>query len=184
MTHVRELETQRLLLRQWRDSDYSAFALMSADAETMRYFPSTLTEQESHSMADRCRALIEQRGWGFWVAEYKATQEFIGFIGLHVPSAELPFSPCVEIGWRLARHAWGKGLATEGATAVLDFAFRGLGLSEVVAFTALNNSRSERVMQRLGMVRDALSFEHPSLPEGHALRKHVLYRKAAAGCVK
>ena len=177
MAHVQELETERLLLRQWKDSDYLAFALMSADAETMRYFPRVLSEHESHAMAERCRELINQRGWGFWAAESKASKEFIGFVGLHIPSDELPFSPCVEVGWRLMRHAWGKGLATEGATAVLDVAFFDLGLTEVVAFTALSNSRSERVMQRLGMLRDERTFEHPALPEGHPLRKHVLYRK-------
>ncbi|MEZ2740850.1 GNAT family N-acetyltransferase [Comamonas jiangduensis] len=177
MKRVRELETTRLLLRQWKDTDYPAFARMSADAETMRYFPSVLTENESRVIADRCRALIESRGWGGWAAENKASKEFIGWIGLHVPSAELPFAPCVEIGWRLARHAWGKGLATEGASAALDFAWHELGLSEVVAFTTLGNKRSERVMQRLGMVRDALTFEHPALPQGHPLRAHVLYRK-------
>lgn len=175
--HVRELETERLLLRQWRDADYPAFALMSSDAETMRYFPSVLTEEQSRSLADRCRALIHQRGWGFWAVEVKASNEFAGFIGLHVPSADLPFSPCVEVGWRLARDFWGKGFATEGARAALDFAFQELSLSEVVSFTALSNKRSEKVMQRLGMVRDENTFDHPGLPEGHALRQHVLYRK-------
>lgn len=173
---MRKLETQRLLLRQWQESDYPDFARMSADAETMRYFPSVLTDEQSRDIADRCRELIDQRGWGFWAAEVKATNEFAGFIGLHVPSAELPCSPCVEIGWRLARDYWGKGLATEGAQAALDFAFHELSLPEVVAFTALSNKRSEKVMQRLGMVRDDKTFEHPELPEGHALRQHVLYR--------
>lgn len=172
-----ELETERLLLRQWKESDYPAFALMSADAEVMRYFPSVLTEEQSRHMADRCRGLIHQRGWGFWAVEVKTTAEFAGFIGLHVPSAELPFSPCVEVGWRLARVFWGKGFAAEGASAALDFAFHELRLREVVAFTTLSNQRSERVMQRLGMVRDEGTFEHPGIPEGHALRQHVLYRK-------
>lgn len=175
--NVRELETERLLLRQWKDSDYPAFARMSADAETMRYFPSVLTDAQSRDIADRCRELIDQRGWGFWAVEVKASNEFAGFIGLHVPSAELPFSPCVEIGWRLARDFWGQGLATEGAQAALDFAFHELSLAEVVAFTTLSNSRSQRVMQRLGMVRSEKTFEHPGLPEGHELRQHVLYRK-------
>lgn len=174
---MRKLETERLLLRQWRDSDYHPFALMSADAETMRYFPSVLTAEQSREIADRCRELINQRGWGFWAVEVKATNEFAGFIGLHVPCAELPFSPCVEVGWRLARNFWGEGLATEGAQAALDFAFHELSLPEVVAFTAVSNKRSERVMQKLGMVRDEKTFEHPSLPEGNALRQHVLYRK-------
>lgn len=173
---MRTLDTQRLLLRQWQESDYPAFARMSADAETMRYFPSVLTDEQSRDIADRCRELINQRGWGFWAAEVKATNEFAGFIGLHVPSAELPCSPCVEIGWRLARDFWGKGFATEGAQAALDFAFNELSLPEVVAFTAHSNKRSERVMQRLGMLRDDKTFEHPELPEGHALQQHVLYR--------
>lgn len=177
--YVRTLETQRLLLRQWKESDYPAFAHMSADAETMRYFPSVLTDEQSRDIADRCRELINQRGWGFWAVEVKETNEFAGFIGLHVPSAELPFSPCVEVGWRLARDFWGQGFATEGAQAALDFAFVELALTEVVAFTALKNKRSERVMQRLGMVRDEKTFEHPQVPEGHALRQHVLYRKKA-----
>lgn len=175
--NVRKLETQRLLLRQWKESDYPAFARMSADAEIMRYFPSVLTDEQSRDIADRCRELIHQRGWGFWAVEVKATNEFAGFIGLHEPSAELPFSPCVEIGWRLARYFWGKGLATEGAQAALDFAFSELALNEVVAFTAISNKRSERVMQRLGMIRDEKTFEHPQIPVGHALRQHILYRK-------
>lgn len=174
---MQELETERLLLRQWKDSDYPAFARMSADAETMRYFPSVLTDAQSRDIADRCRELIDQRGWGFWAVEVKASNDFAGFIGLHVPSAELPFSPCVEIGWRLARDFWGQGLATEGAQAALDFAFHELSLAEVVAFTTLSNTRSQRVMQRLGMVRSEKTFEHPGLPEGHELRQHVLYRK-------
>lgn len=133
MKRVRELETTRLLLRQWKDADYPDFARMSADAETMRYFPSVLTENESRVIADRCRALIEARGWGFWAAENKASKEFIGWIGLHVPSAELPFAPCVEIGWRLARHAWGKGLAAVPS---------GLGKQRPQSLSALNNAAS------------------------------------------
>ncbi|MVW79616.1 GNAT family N-acetyltransferase [Bordetella sp. 02P26C-1] len=181
MAHVREIETDRLMLRQWRDSDYPPYACMCADAETMCYFPRVLSEEESFSMAERNRALIDVRGWGLWAVEYKPTKQFIGFLGLHVPTVELPFSPCVEIGWRLERHHWGNGLATEGAKAVLDFAFDDLALPEVVSFTSLNNKRSERVMQKLGMVRDALTFQHPALPEGHELREHVLYRKKHPG---
>ena len=174
--HVYEIETDRLRLRQWRDSDLPVFAMMNADAETMRYFPSTFTVEQINSMAKRCRELIEMRGWGFWAAEEKTTETFVGFIGLHVPSLEFPCSPCVEIGWRLVKTAWGKGLATEGATAVLSFAFEKLALTEVVSFTALTNNRSERVMKRLGMQRDEFTFENPSIPLGHPLREHVLYR--------
>jgi Acetyltransferases, including N-acetylases of ribosomal proteins len=177
MTYVHELETERLLLRQWKETDFPAFASMCADPETMRYFPSALSEEESWKAAQRYRELLRVRGWGLWAVEYKAENQFIGFIGLNIPSVELPFSPCVEIGWRLERNYWGKGLATEGARAVLDFAFDVLTLPEVVSFTALGNERSQRVMQKLGMVRDEMTFQHPAIPEGHALREHVLYRK-------
>lgn len=176
MTRVYELETPRLWLRQWTEADFPAFADLCADAETMRYFPSVLTQAQSDAMAQRCLDLINQRGWGFWAVEEKSSQQFIGFLGLHVPSVGLPFSPCVEIGWRFARTHWGKGLATEGARAALDLAFQELALPEVVSFTALSNLRSERVMQRLGMVRDEKTFAHPALPDGHPLQEHVLYR--------
>lgn len=179
MRHPHEIHTQRLLLRQWRPSDFPTFARMGADAEVMRYFPHTLDEDASRALAQRCHDLIAQRGWGFWAAQEKSSGAFIGFIGLHVPAAQLPFSPCVEVGWRLARPFWGQGLATEGARAALAFGFDALQLAEIVAFTALANARSEAVMQRLGMRRDALTFQHPALPEGHPLREHCLYRMAA-----
>ena len=179
MPHIHEIETERLLLRQWRSSDFPAFAEMNSDAEVMRHFPATLSEQESNAMAKRCQDLIEQRGWGFWAAQEKSSGIFIGFIGLHVPLAELPFSPCVEIGWRLSQSSWGKGLATEGANAALAFGFNELSLPEIVAFTALSNERSERVMKRIGMQRDELTFQHPSLPQDHPLQEHCLYRASA-----
>ena len=176
-----EIETERLLLRQWRATDFQPFAQLNADKEVMAFFPSMLSEQESNAIAHRCSALIAERGWGFWAVQEKASGFFIGFIGLHEPSAELPFSPCVEVGWRLARQWWGKGLATEGAGAVLEFAFNTLSLKEVVAFTSVHNVRSEAVMRRLGMQRDSATFEHPAVPVGHALRTHCLYRASAAG---
>lgn len=179
MTRIHELDTARLRLRQWQQSDRAALARMNQDAEVMRHFPAMLSEPESDALAQRCSDLIEARGWGFWAAQDKATGSFIGFIGLHVPAAALPFSPCVEIGWRLAAAWWGKGLATEGARAALAFAFEELRLPEVVSFTALSNTRSERVMQRLGMRRDEATFLHPALPEGHSLREHCLYRASA-----
>ena len=169
MLHIHELETNRLLLRQWHASDFPVFAQMNANEEVMQFFPAKLSAHESDAMAQRCHDLIQQRGWGFWAAQEKSSGAFIGFIGLHVPIADLPFSPCVEIGWRLSRTSWGKGLATEGASAALGFAFNELSLPEVVAFTALNNERSERVMKRLGMQRDERTFRHPSLPKGHPL---------------
>jgi len=173
----REVETDRIRLRQWREEDFAPFAALTGDPEVMHYFPATLSEEESNAYARRCRDLITERGWGFWAAEEKASGEFMGFIGLHVPAAQLPFMPCVEIGWRLARKWWGKGLATEGARGALQFGFRELDLDSIVSFTALVNQRSEAVMKRLGMQRES-TFEHPVVPAGHVLREHCLYRLA------
>jgi RimJ/RimL family protein N-acetyltransferase len=141
----------------------------------MEFFSSILSREESDAMADRCTALIKERGWGFWAVEHEATARFIGFVGLHVPAADLPFSPCVEIGWRLAFECWGQGLATEAARAVLDVGFNKLGLDEIVSFTSQLNVRSQSVMKKLGM-QAASNFEHPALPPESPLRTHVLYR--------
>lgn len=126
-------------------------------------------------MADRCSALIGERGWGFWAAELKTSKTFVGFVGLHTPSDDLPFSPCVEIGWRLAFEHWGKGYATEAAQAALRVAFDTLLLGEVVSFTTIGNLRSQAVMKRLGMKMIG-AFDHPKLPTGSPLKKHCLYR--------
>ena len=169
-------ETERLRLRQWREADYAPFAALNADAQVMRYFPAPLTRVESDAMADRCRSLIAAQGWGVWVVERKADGVFLGFVGLHEPTAALPFAPCVEIAWRLAQHAWGSGYATEAARGALAWGFERLGLDEIVSFTTLANARSRAVMERLGMREDAVGFEHPALPPGHPLRPHCLYR--------
>ncbi|WP_223879709.1 GNAT family N-acetyltransferase [Dechloromonas sp. CZR5] len=174
-----QLETSRLRLRPWRDEDLAPFAALNADAQVMAHFPATLDRAESDVLAARCQSLIEAQGWGFWATEIKASGDFIGFVGLHRPIAELPFSPCVEIGWRLARPFWGQGYASEAARAALSFAFNDLALAEVVAFTSLENRRSQAVMERLGM-RRAENFEHPAQPPGHPLREHCLYRLAVS----
>lgn len=174
-----QLETSRLRLRPWRDEDFAPFAALNADPQVMAHFPATLDRAESDVLAARCQSLIEAQGWGFWATEIKASGDFIGFVGLHRPIAELPFSPCVEIGWRLARPFWGQGYASEAARATLSFAFNDLALAEVVAFTSLENRRSQAVMERLGM-RRAENFEHPALPPGHPLREHCLYRLAVS----
>ncbi len=170
-----EFDTLRLRMRQWQPSDRPPFAALSADQRVMAYFPGVLTRTESDAMADRCETLIARRGWGFWAAELKTTHEFIGVVGLHEPALELPFSPCVEIGWRLAHDHWHQGLAVEAACAALEIGFAVLGMHEIVSFTAVDNRRSRRVMERLGM-HHAEDFEHPALPVGHALRRHCLYR--------
>ncbi|MEW8625043.1 MAG: GNAT family N-acetyltransferase [Candidatus Thiodiazotropha sp.] len=171
-----EISTERLFLRQWRSTDLEPFAYLNADPEVMTYFPATLSRKQSDELAQRCQRLIQQRGWGFWAVEHKSSGKFIGFLGLHVPSADLPFSPCVEIGWRLAQSHWGNGYATEGGRAALQVAFGQLSLEEVVSFTTVGNRRSRRVMEKLGMGDSAETFEHPAIPPGHHLRTHCLYR--------
>lgn len=173
---VIEIDTPRLRLRQWRASDVVPFAAMNADPRVMEFFPELMRPPESRAVARRIRELILLRGWGLWAVEVRDGARFIGFVGLHVPSPALPCAPCVEIGWRLAPAHWGKGYATEAARAALEVGFARLGLDEIVSFTSLRNLRSQAVMQRLGMVRDADNFEHPDIPQGSPLREHVLYR--------
>lgn len=175
MAELIEFETERLRLRQWNPADRAPFAALNSDPRVMEFFLSPLTREESDAMADRCQSLIEERGWGFWATETKATHEFIGLVGLHIPSTELPFSPCVEVGWRLAFQYWGKGFASEAAKGALRVAFQSLALPEVVSFTTIHNRRSRAVMERLGM-QESGAFEHPQVPEGSALRPHCLYR--------
>lgn len=177
MSDTPVLVTERLLLRQWREADLAPFAALNADPRVMEFFPRPLDRAESDALAARLSAFIRERGFGFWAAERKADGAFLGFVGLNAPAWTAPFTPCVEIGWRLARACWGQGYATEAARAALAFGFATLGLAEIVAFTVPGNRRSRAVMERLGMHRDpAADFEHPAVPEGHALRRHVLYR--------
>ena len=171
-----EPETERLYLRQWQGSDYAPFARMNADLRVMEHFPACLEQAASDELADRCCKLIAERGWGIWAVELKQTQSFIGFVGLHIPTHDFPFNPCVEIGWRLAADHWGNGYATEAAQAALQVGFDMLELEEIVSFTSLLNRRSQALMERLGMQREAWTFEHPALPAGSPLREHCLYR--------
>jgi RimJ/RimL family protein N-acetyltransferase len=172
-----EICTERLRLRRWRSSDRAPFARLNADAQVMEHFPSTLSSDESDALAARIEAHFDEHGFGLWAVEIPDVAPFAGFIGLSVPRFEAHFTPCVEIGWRLAAEHWGRGYATEGAKAVLTFGFRTLALAEIVSFTVPRNVRSHHVMERIGMVHDpADDFDHPALPEGHPLRRHVLYR--------
>ncbi len=176
-----EFETQRLLLRQWKATDRRPFAALNADPIVMAHFPEPWTREESDDMADHCEELIATQGWGPWACEIKATGEFAGCVGLLSARDDLPISPCVEILWRLARLHWGQGFATEAARGALDIGFRVLLLPEIVAFTAPSNTRSIAVMERLGMRRDAATFEHPGVPDGHPLRTHFNYRLSPDG---
>lgn len=180
-----ELKTSRLLLRSWRDSDREPFARINADPRVMEYFPACLSRADSDALIDRIEARINDHGWSLFAAELREAGEFIGFMGLSVPAFEAHFTPSVEIGWRLAAEHWGKGLATEGARAVLHFGFTQLRLPEVVSFTTVANVRSRRVMEKLGMTHNpAEDFDHPDLAEGHSLKRHVLYRLHNPGNTK
>lgn len=177
------LRTARLLLRPWRDADLDPFFEMSNDREVMSYFPSLLDREQCAALIGRVRDHFRRHGWGLWAVEVHGGPSFVGFCGLqHVPF-EAAFTPAVEIGWRLARAAWGHGYATEGARAALAFAWNQLHLDEVVAMVVPDNARSIAVMDRLGMTRDlAADFDHPRIPDdvpsvgGYAMRRHALYR--------
>jgi len=171
------LETPRLILRAWRDADVDAWAALNADARVMEFFPSTYDRARSERSAASLSADFERNGYGWWAVEVKNGQAFAGVVALQKLPDDMPFAPATEVGWRFAFDAWGCGYATEAATAALAFAFNRLQREEVVAFTAAVNLRSRRVMEKLGMRRDAAGdFEHPNLPPGHSLRDHVLYR--------
>jgi ribosomal-protein-alanine N-acetyltransferase len=171
------LTTARLRLRQWREEDLAPFAALNADPQVMEFFPKVLTRAESDAVAGRIRDHFARHGFGLWAVEAPGAADFVGFVGLAVPSFEAHFTPCVEIGWRLGREHWGHGYATEAASAALAFGFGARALDEIVAFTVPANIASRRVMGRLGMRRlPADDFEHPAIAEGHPLRPHVLYR--------
>jgi RimJ/RimL family protein N-acetyltransferase len=171
------LPTARLILRRWRDSDREPFQALNADPRVMEFFPALLTAEETDQAIARIARHFAQHGFGLYAAELIETEAFIGYVGLSVPAFEAPFMPAIEIGWRLAFDYWGRGLATEGARAVVRHAFETLRLPGLVSFTALANLRSRRVMENIGMVHDSDGdFDHPGLPEGLRLRRLVLYR--------
>ncbi|MFI6497087.1 GNAT family N-acetyltransferase [Nonomuraea typhae] len=171
------MDTERLIMRRWRAADREPFAALNADPEVMAHFPNLMTREQSDAFADRIEAAFERRGYGLWALEVRETGAFIGFTGLIYWDFPAHFTPAVEVGWRLARHAWGHGYATEAARAALEFGFTQAGLEEIVSMTAVGNARSRAVMERLGMTRDpADDFDHPNVPEGSPLRRTVLYR--------
>jgi ribosomal-protein-alanine N-acetyltransferase len=173
------LRTSRLLLRRWVTADREPFAALNADPRVMEHFPSVLTREESDGRVERIEAHFAEHGFGLWAVEVPGVTSFAGFVGLSTPYFEAHFTPCVEIGWRLAATYWGHGYATEAARAALAFGFEELELDEIFSFTVPENVRSRRVMEKIGMRHDpAGDFDHPLLPEGHRIRRHVLYRIA------
>jgi RimJ/RimL family protein N-acetyltransferase len=171
------IETERLILRRWESRDCEPLARINSDPRVMEFFPALLARDESDAMVNRMQTHFRAHGFGLYALELRQGHELIGFTGLAVPAFQASFTPSVEIGWRLAAEHWGRGLATEAARAVAGQAFASLGLDALVSFTVPANIRSRRVMEKIGMTHDpADDFDHPSLPEGHPLRRHVLYR--------
>jgi RimJ/RimL family protein N-acetyltransferase len=168
---------ERVLLRPWRESDLAPFAALNADPRVMTFMPGRLTRADSDRLALRIARHFRQHGFGLWAVELMGEAPFIGCVGLAVPGFQAPFTPCVEIGWRLAHDHWGRGYAGEAARVALGVGFGDFGLERIVSFTTRDNKRSRQVMERLGMTHSlAEDFDHPALPTGHPLRPHVLYR--------
>jgi RimJ/RimL family protein N-acetyltransferase len=168
------LQTARLLLRRYCATDVGPFAALNADPIVMECFPTPLTREQAEALMERLETHFDAHGFGFWALEEKSSGEFIGFAGIQHVSFAADFTPAVEIGWRLRRKSWGQGYASEAARAALQYAFATLNLDRVVTFTAVQNLRSRAVMERLGMLY-LREFEHPLLPPGDRLRRHVLY---------
>jgi RimJ/RimL family protein N-acetyltransferase len=175
------LETARLLLRGWREEDVKPFAGMNADPNVMEHFPSRLTLDETKLFVDRIVNQFAERNFGLWAVELKSSCEFIGFVGLLVPTFDAHFTPCVEVGWRIAKEHWGSGYAPEAALEAMRDGFERIELDEIVSMTATTNKKSIRVMEKIGMLRNPEDdFDHPRLPDDHLLRRHVLYRLSKA----
>lgn len=168
-------QTERLILRPWRESDKPAFAKINADARVMEFFPSIYTQERSYGMVDICNQRLARDGFTFWATERKDTNDFIGFVGLNTFEADLPFCPCVEIGWRLAYEHWGYGFATEAAQLCLSLGFNQFSLQEIVSFTTLANTPSRHVMEKIGMVNTNRNFLHPAVDPDSGMQEHCLY---------
>lgn len=172
------LASERLLMRPWREGDRAAFAVLNADPRVTATLGGSMSEMDSNALAERIADHIDTHGWGLWAIEIPGKCDFAGFVGLSRPRFEAAFTPCVEIGWRLAHEHWGHGYATEAALVALGFGFTVLDLPEIVSFTTTTNQRSRDVMDRIGLVYDpSADFDHPMLAKDHPLLRHVLYRK-------
>ncbi len=170
------LQTERLLLRRWRAADLGALAEMNADPQVMEHFPATLSRAEAALLLARLEAGFERDGYGFWAVALREDGALAGFVGLSPVPDDIPLAPAVEVGWRLGRDFWGRGIAREAAAAALAYGFGTLGLDRIVAYTAAGNERSRRLMERLGMSHDATAdFDHPRLEPAGPLSRHVMY---------
>ncbi len=168
------IETNRIILRRWQEADLEPFISMNADSEVMHYFPSVLNENETKSLYEVIQQEFADYGYGLYATEEKNSGNFIGFIGFHWARFDIDFCPIIEIGWRLDKRCWGKGYATEGAKACLDYGFKNLLFEKIVSFTTVQNIGSQKVMQKIGMKFDHF-FKHPKIQKNHPLNAHVLY---------
>lgn len=172
-------ETPRLILREWLDDDFDNYLALNQDADVMQYFPKTLSHEETLALVPKLKKSFNEHGFGFYTCELKETKEFVGRIGLGIPDFEAHFTPCVEVGWRIAKKFWGQGLAVEAALKCFEIGFTQFNLNEIVAFTTKTNKKSEKVMQKLGMTHTPEDdFYHPKLEKSSPLALHVLYRMA------
>ena len=175
------LQTRRLILRQWQESDFLPYAKLNADQRVMEFMLGTMTEEETRQSIENIEKHFDAHGFGRWAVQIADSEKFIGFVGISIPTYTLPFSPCVEVAWRVCPDEWGKGYAPEAANEAMRDGFERVGLQEIVSFTTLINLKSRRVMEKLGMQYcPAEDFDHPMVPQGHRLRRHVLYRMSKA----
>ena len=170
------LETEHLILRQWKKEDFVCYAKLTSNKEVMKYFPQTLTKEKSDGAAQKFMQLLKERGWGFWAVEEKSLGKFIGYAGLHSPRTKFPFSPCVEIAWRMEDKYWENGYVLEAGKIIVDTAFKRIGLEELVYFSSVKNLKAEKVVQALGMQKEEKSFNHPFVEIGDELSLHYLYK--------
>lgn len=168
------LDTERLILRNWKDSDLMPFIELNMDSRVMEFFPNILSEDETRAMVCRIKKHIEENGFGLWAVEIKETGEFIGYVGLSTVNFKEDFTPCIEVGWRLACRFWGKGYAQESARECIKYGFNRLNLKEVFSFTSVLNTKSINVMQKIGM-KYMKEFDHPNVETNNKLRRHILY---------
>jgi len=171
-----ELETEHLILRQWKEDDFLPYSRLTANKETMKFFPKMLTQKESDIAANKFQNLIVKRGWGFWAIEEKETSLFLGYAGLHAPKTKFPFSPCVEIAWRVDKKYWENGYVLDLGKVILKYAFEVLKLNEVVYFSSIHNKKAEQIMQQLDMIKEKKTFCHSFVEKNHRLSEHYLYR--------
>ena len=176
MQKIVELETEECYLRAWREEDFAPYAKLTSDREVMKFFPKILTPQESRTAALKFQRLLSTRGWGFWAVEEKKSGKFIGYAGLHSPSTIFPFSPCVEIAWRIEEQYWKSGVVLELGKVILNHALTVLKLEEIVYFSSVDNERAKGVVEALGMVNQEQNFSHPFVPKEHRLSEHYLYK--------